>query len=74
MNLNLQLNRLLFCFSQYLDVVYFGFTWAVCICCQVKRVLRTGGTFVCLTLAESHVLGMLFISIFCRDSSKLKLI
>ncbi|KAI3853853.1 hypothetical protein MKX03_001181 [Papaver bracteatum] len=27
---------------------------------EVKRVLRTGGTFVCLTLAESHVLGLLF--------------
>lgn len=27
---------------------------------EVKRVLKTGGNFVCLTLAESHVLGLLF--------------
>ncbi|XP_077250290.1 S-adenosyl-L-methionine-dependent methyltransferases superfamily protein isoform X2 [Tasmannia lanceolata] len=27
---------------------------------QVKRVLKFGGKFVCLTLAESHVLGLLF--------------
>ncbi|KAK4779290.1 hypothetical protein SAY86_006818 [Trapa natans] len=26
---------------------------------EVKRVLKTGGKFVCLTLAESHVLGLL---------------
>ncbi|GKV28678.1 hypothetical protein SLEP1_g37697 [Rubroshorea leprosula] len=27
---------------------------------EVKRVLRSGGKFICLTLAESHVLGLLF--------------
>lgn len=27
---------------------------------EVKRVLKPGGKFVCLTLAESHVLGLLF--------------
>ncbi|XP_052189283.1 uncharacterized protein LOC127799356 isoform X2 [Diospyros lotus] len=27
---------------------------------EVKRVLKFGGKFVCLTLAESHVLGLLF--------------
>ncbi|OVA06229.1 Methyltransferase type 11 [Macleaya cordata] len=27
---------------------------------EVKRVLKSGGKFVCLTLAESHVLGLLF--------------
>ncbi|KAJ4790958.1 Methyltransferase-like protein 13 [Rhynchospora pubera] len=27
---------------------------------EVKRVLKNGGKFICLTLAESHVLGLLF--------------
>ncbi|KAH9680658.1 methyltransferase 11 domain-containing protein [Citrus sinensis] len=27
---------------------------------EVKRLLKSGGKFVCLTLAESHVLGLLF--------------
>ncbi|KAK8571667.1 hypothetical protein V6N13_047325 [Hibiscus sabdariffa] len=27
---------------------------------EVKRVLKSGGKFICLTLAESHVLGLLF--------------
>ncbi|KNA05602.1 hypothetical protein SOVF_188840, partial [Spinacia oleracea] len=27
---------------------------------EVKRVLKPGGKFICLTLAESHVLGLLF--------------
>ncbi|CAO2822471.1 unnamed protein product [Amaranthus hypochondriacus] len=27
---------------------------------EVKRVLKLGGKFICLTLAESHVLGLLF--------------
>lgn len=27
---------------------------------EVKRVLKSGGKFICLTLAESHVLGVLF--------------
>ncbi|XP_073013391.1 uncharacterized protein [Typha latifolia] len=27
---------------------------------EVKRVLKSGGKFLCLTLAESHVLGLLF--------------
>lgn len=28
---------------------------------QVKRVLKSGGKFICLTLAESHVLGMVYL-------------
>ncbi|XP_041006981.1 eEF1A lysine and N-terminal methyltransferase isoform X2 [Juglans microcarpa x Juglans regia] len=27
---------------------------------EVKRILKSGGKFICLTLAESHVLGLLF--------------
>jgi len=34
--------------------VEFEFEWLIL---QVKRVLKPGGKFVCLTLAESHVLG-----------------
>ncbi|KAL3506430.1 hypothetical protein ACH5RR_031812 [Cinchona calisaya] len=32
---------------------------------EVKRVLKDGGKFVCLTLAESHVLGLLFPKFRC---------
>lgn len=28
---------------------------------QVKRVLKLGGKFICLTLAESHVLGIVCV-------------
>lgn len=28
--------------------------------CEVNRVLKPGGKFICLTLAESHVLGLVF--------------
>jgi hypothetical protein len=30
---------------------------------QAKRVLKSGGKFVCLTLAESHVLGTFLSSL-----------
>ncbi|CAI9117653.1 OLC1v1019094C3 [Oldenlandia corymbosa var. corymbosa] len=32
---------------------------------EVKRVLKDGGKFLCLTLAESHVLGLLFPKFRC---------
>ncbi len=29
---------------------------------QVKRVLRPGGQYVCVTLAQKHVIGICFLS------------
>ncbi len=31
---------------------------------QVKRVLRPGGQYVCVTLAQKHVIGICFLSFF----------
>lgn len=31
---------------------------------QVQRVLRPGGRYVCVTLAQKHVIGMCFLSFF----------
>lgn len=31
---------------------------------QVKRLLKSGGKFVCLTLAEFHVLGIVVLNLF----------
>jgi ubiquinone/menaquinone biosynthesis C-methylase UbiE len=31
---------------------------------QVQRVLRPGGRYLCVTLAQKHVIGMCFLSFF----------
>lgn len=48
--------------------VFVNLTWFVF---QVKRVLKPGGKFVCLTLAESHVLGL--VSSFTQFSFNCRL-
>lgn len=38
-------------------------SWNLDFCHQVKRVLKSSGKFICLTLAESHVLGIFYLNV-----------